>query len=92
MEVGWAFSLKHTDGWTRLMPSLLTVALMAASFTFLSLALRSIPLSIGYAVWVGIGAVGVALVGILFLGEAVSIGKILALTAIIGGVIGLKLL
>lgn len=92
LEVGWAFGMKYTDGWTRLWPSLFTIALMCGSFTLLSLALREIPISVGYAVWVGIGAVGVALVGMVFLGESVSAGKIAALVAIIGGVIGLKLL
>lgn len=68
-EVAWAFGLKHTDGWTKLYPSLGTAAAMIVSFHFLSLALKTIPLGTGYAIWTGIGAVGTAIVGIAFLGE-----------------------
>lgn len=92
LEIVWAVALKHTDGWTRLWPSVFTAVCMVCSFTLLSLALKQIPVSVGYAVWVGIGAAGVAVVGMGFLGEPVSVGKVLALLAIIGGVVGLKLL
>lgn len=90
LEVVWAASLKRTDGFTRLGPSLFTLAAMGASFYLLALALRTLPTSTGYAVWVGIGAVGTALVGILFLAEPKSALRILSIALIVLGVIGLR--
>ena len=68
-ECGWAIGLKYTDGFTRLMPSILTVAAMAISFWLLSTAMKTIPVGTAYAVWTGIGAVGVAIMGMILFGE-----------------------
>lgn len=91
MEVGWAIGLKYADGFTRLWPSLATVAAMAASFFLLSFALKTIPVGTAYAVWTGIGATGVALVGMVVLGESASLPRILCIGLIVAGIIGLKL-
>ena len=91
LEVAWAVSLKKTEGFTRLGPSLLTLGLMGVSFYLLSLGMRDLPASTSYAVWVGIGAAGTALVGFVFLGEAWSPLRIVSLLLIILGVIGLRL-
>jgi quaternary ammonium compound-resistance protein SugE len=91
LEVAWAIGLKHTDGFTRLVPSLLTIACMAASFWLLATALRELPIGTAYAVWTGIGAVGTALVGILLLGEPVTLARLAGIAAIAGGIVTLKL-
>jgi quaternary ammonium compound-resistance protein SugE len=91
LEIGWAILLKRTDGFTRPGPSAATLVLYMASIWLLSLALRSLPTSTGYAVWVGIGAVGTALVGLLFLGEPASALRLISIALIILGVIGLRL-
>ena len=90
-EVVWAATMKRTDGFTRLGPSLLTLAAMAVSTYLLSVALRNLPASTGYAVWVGIGAVGTALLGILFLNEPRNALRLLSIALIVAGVIGLRL-
>jgi quaternary ammonium compound-resistance protein SugE len=90
-EIGWAVGLRYSDGWTRLIPSLLTLAAMAVSFALLSLALRGLPLGTAYAVWTGIGAVGTAIVGMLFLGETLSLLRISSILLIVIGLLGLKL-
>jgi quaternary ammonium compound-resistance protein SugE len=90
LEMGWAIGLKYTEGWTRLGPSILTVIGMIASFYFLSLALRTLPVGTAYAVWTGIGAVGTAILGIVIFGESRDLLKILFLMMIIGGVAGLR--
>lgn len=90
-EVVWATTLQKTEGFTRLGPSLFTLGAMAVSMYLLSIALRNLPASTGYAVWVGIGAVGTALVGILFLGEPRNALRLLSIALIIAGVIGLRL-
>ena len=90
-EVVWALGLKHTEGWTRLWPSLGTLAAMAVSFWFLSQALRAIPIGTGYAIWTGIGAVGVAIFGILVFGESASPARLACIAMIVAGVVGLKL-
>ncbi|MCQ4163842.1 quaternary ammonium compound efflux SMR transporter SugE [Tahibacter harae] len=90
-EIGWAVGLRFSDGWSRLGPSLLTLAAMAVSFGLLSLALRGLPLGTAYAVWTGIGAVGTAIVGMLFLGESVSLLRLASIGVIVLGLIGLKL-
>lgn len=89
-EIGWAIGLKYTEGWTRLGPSLGVVGAMGASFYFLSLSVQAIPLSVAYAVWVGIGAVGVALFSAFVLGEALTWIHWLCMAMIIAGVVGLK--
>jgi quaternary ammonium compound-resistance protein SugE len=90
-EVVWAVGLKYTDGFTRLLPSAITLTAMALSLMLLARALRTIPVGTGYAVWTGIGAVGTALVGIWLLGEPRAVGRLLAIAAIVGGIVGLKL-
>lgn len=91
LEIGWAIGLKYTVGFTRLWPSVLTLAAMAGSFFLLAYALRSIPVGTAYAVWTGIGAVGVALVGMLVLGESAAPARIACLLLVLAGIVGLKL-
>lgn len=91
LEVVWAVGLKYTVGFTRLLPSAVTLTAMGLSIVLLARALRTIPVGTGYAVWTGVGAVGTALVGVLLLGEPRSAGRLVALTAIIGGIVGLRL-
>jgi quaternary ammonium compound-resistance protein SugE len=90
-EIGWAIGLKYTDGFTRLVPSALTLIAMTVSVVLLALALRSIPVGTGYAVWTGIGAVGTALLGIVLFGESVSIARLGCIGLIVTGIVGLKL-
>lgn len=90
-EVVWAVGLKYTEGFTRLVPSVLTVLAMIISFYLLSAALRTLPLSTAYAVWVGIGAVGTVIVGTLFFQEVISPLKLVSLLLVIAGIIGLRL-
>lgn len=90
-EVAWALGLKYTEGWTRLWPSVGTLAAMVVSFWCLSQALKAIPIGTGYAVWTGIGAVGVAIFGILVFGESASPARLACIAMIVGGVAGLKL-
>lgn len=91
LEIGWAVGLKYTEGWTKLRPSVLTAAMMIASFYFLSLALKTLPIGTAYAIWTGIGAVGAAILGILIFGEARDVSRILCVLLIVAGIIGLKL-
>jgi len=90
-ECGWAIGLKYTEGFTRLMPSLLTVAAMVISFWLLSTSMKTIPVGTAYAVWTGIGAVGVAIMGMVLFGESRDILRIISLLLIVSGIIGLKL-
>jgi quaternary ammonium compound-resistance protein SugE len=90
-ECGWAIGLKYTEGFTRLTPSLLTVAAMAFSFFLLSTAMKTIPVGTAYAVWTGIGAVGVAILGMVLFGESRDVFRIFSLMLIVCGIIGLKL-
>lgn len=90
LEIGWAVLLKRTDGFTRSGPSIATLVLYIASIWLLSLALRSLPTSTGYAVWVGIGAVGTALIGLLFLGEPATALRLVSIALIVLGVVGLR--
>lgn len=91
LETFWSYQLKCSAGFTKLAPSILTIIGMLASFYLLSLALKSLPLSIGYAVWTGIGAVGAAIVGFCLLKEPVSAAKILCILLIALGIIGLNI-
>ncbi len=91
LEVAWAVGLKQTEGWTRLWPSLITIVLMIASFFFLSLALRTLPIGTAYAVWTGIGAVGTALIGLFIFHEPRTTARIVCILLIVSGVVGLKL-
>jgi quaternary ammonium compound-resistance protein SugE len=90
-EVAWAIGLKYTDGWSRLTPSILTAAGMIASFYFLSLSLKTLPIGTAYAMWTGIGTVGAALLGMALFDEPRTIGRILCITLIVAGIAGLKL-
>jgi quaternary ammonium compound-resistance protein SugE len=91
LEVAWAATMKYTEGFTRLGPTILSLLLMGGSFYLLGLAMRDLPTSSSYAVWVGIGAVGTALVGIFFLGESRSALRLISIALIVLGVIGLRL-
>src|SRR5262245_19800235 len=91
LEVGWAIGLKYTDGFTRLWPSAWTLVAMALSMVFLGLALRALPVGTAYAVWVGIGAVGTAALGMILFDESRDPLRILCLGLIVAGVVGLKL-
>lgn len=90
-EIAWAIGLKYTEGFTRLWPNVGTVAAMAISVTLLGIAMRELPVGTAYAVWVGIGAVGTVILGIVLLGDAASPGRLISLALIIAGIIGLKL-
>ncbi len=90
-EIGWAIGLKYSDGFSKPVPSLLTVAAMAMSIWLLSAAMKTIPVGTAYAVWTGIGAVGVAILGMILFGESREILRITCLFLIIAGIIGLKL-
>lgn len=90
-EVGWAIGLKYTDGFTRLWPTLGTLAAMGISLGLLGVAMKTLPVGTSYAVWVGVGAVGTAILGIVLLGEPASLGRILSLGLIVAGIVGLKL-
>ena len=90
-EVAWAIGLKYTDGFTRLWPSVGTVLAMVASVVLLGIAMKTLPVGTAYAVWVGIGAVGTAILGIVLLGDAANAGRIVSLALIVAGVVGLKL-
>lgn len=90
-EVVWAYFMKVSDGFSKLMPSALTLVFMIASFTLLSYAMKSLPLGTAYTVWTGIGAVGSFAVGIFFLGEPASSMRMLAAVLIISGLILMKL-
>jgi quaternary ammonium compound-resistance protein SugE len=90
-EVAWAIGLKYTDGFTRLIPSIWTVGSMAISFLFLSLALKTLPVGTAYAVWTGVGAVGVAILGIVLFAEPANALRLGCIGMIVGGIVGLKL-
>ena len=90
-EIGWAIGLKYTDGFTRLWPTVGTVASMIVSLGLLGIAMKSLPVGTAYAVWVGVGAVGTAILGIVLLGEPANIGRIVSLLLIVAGIVGLKL-
>jgi quaternary ammonium compound-resistance protein SugE len=91
LEVGWAIGLKYTEGFTRFWPSVGTLAAMVASVLLLGVAMKSLPVGTSYAVWVGVGAVGTALLGIVLFGEAANAGRLLSLGLIVAGIVGLKL-
>jgi quaternary ammonium compound-resistance protein SugE len=90
-EIGWAIGLKYTDGFTRPWPTLGTVVAMAISLALLGIAMKSLPVGTAYAVWVGVGAVGTAILGIVLLGEPANAGRLLSLSLIVAGIVGLKL-
>ncbi|HEY0562619.1 MAG TPA: quaternary ammonium compound efflux SMR transporter SugE [Methylophilus sp.] len=90
-EIGWAIGLKYTDGFSRLWPTVGTVLAMLISLALLGIAMKSLPVGTAYAVWVGVGAVGTAILGIILLGEAANMGRLVSLALIVTGIIGLKL-
>lgn len=90
-EVAWAIGLKYTDGFTRFWPSVGTLAAMLISVVLLAVAMKSLPVGTSYAVWVGVGAVGTAILGIVLFGEAASPGRLASLALIVAGIVGLKL-
>jgi quaternary ammonium compound-resistance protein SugE len=90
-EVGWAVGLKYTAGFTRLVPSVLTVASMIVSLGLLGVALRTLPLGTAYAVWTGIGTIGTALLGIWLFEEAATALRLACIGLILAGIVGLKL-
>ncbi len=90
-EVGWAIGLKYTDGFTRPWPTLATVAAMAVSLALLGVAMKSLPVGSAYAIWVGVGAVGTAILGMVLFDEPASAGRLVSLALVLAGIIGLKL-
>jgi quaternary ammonium compound-resistance protein SugE len=90
-EIVWAISLKYTYGFTRLVPSLITLTGMTISFYFLALATRVLPIGTAYAIWTGIGAIGAVIIGMLFLNEPINTLRILFVILILIGIIGLKI-
>jgi quaternary ammonium compound-resistance protein SugE len=91
LEVVWAIGLKYTEGFTRLVPTAIMIVAMISSVGFLGLALRTIPMGTGYAVWTGIGAAGTAILGIVLLGEPATAARLLCIGIIVAGIVGLKL-
>ena len=90
-EIVWAIGLKYAEGFTRLWPSVITVAAMLISIVLLGYAMKSLPVGTSYAVWVGVGAVGTAVLGMLLFGESASVGRLASLGLIVAGIIGLRL-
>jgi quaternary ammonium compound-resistance protein SugE len=90
-EIGWAIGLKYTHGFTRLMPTMLTLASMTVSLGMLGLALKTLPIGTAYAIWTGIGTVGTAALGILLFGEAATAMRLACIGLIVSGIVGLKL-
>ena len=91
LEVGWAIGLKYTVGFTRFWPSVGTLAAMIASMFLLGLAMKQLPVGSAYAIWVGVGAVGTVILGIVLLGESASPARLISVGLIIAGIIGLKI-
>ena len=91
LEVVWAIGLKYTEGFTRLWPSVVTIAAMIVSIWFLALALRTIPVGTGYAIWTGIGAVGTAILGIALFAEPATAARLICIGVIVAGILGLKI-
>lgn len=89
--IGWAIGLKYTDGFTRPWPTVATVLSMTVSLGLLGVAMKTLPVGTAYAVWVGVGAVGTALLGIVLLGEPANLARLLSLGLIVAGIVGLKL-
>ncbi|MFO1309391.1 MAG: quaternary ammonium compound efflux SMR transporter SugE [Burkholderiales bacterium] len=90
-EVAWAIGLKYTDGFTRLWPSVGTVAAMVASVVLLAWTMKTLPVGTAYAVWTGIGAVGTVILGIALFGEAATFARLACVGLIVAGIVGLKL-
>lgn len=91
LEVVWAVALKHTEGWTKLYPSVFTIVAMAVGFYFLSLAVKELPLGTAYAIWTGIGTIGTVIYGIVYFKEPVDLIKIVCVLLIVTGIVGLRI-
>ncbi len=91
LEVGWAIGLKYTSGFTRLWPSVLTLTAMTGSVVLLGVAMKTLPVGTSYAIWVGVGAVGTAILGIILFGESANAGRLVSLGLIVAGIVGLKI-
>lgn len=91
LEIAWAYSMKRSEGFTLLAPTLITAATMVASFALLSLAMKTLPLGTAYTIWTGIGAVGAFLIGIAVLGEAITPMRLVAALLIVAGIVMMKL-
>ena len=92
LEVGWAIGLKYSEGFTRIVPTTLTIAAMIASVVLLGLALRDLPVGTGYAIWTGIGTVGTVILGMVLYGDPATAARLGCIGLIIAGIAGLKLL
>lgn len=90
-EVGWAIGLKYTEGFTRLWPTVWTIAAMVVSLWLLGIAMKALPVGTAYSVWVGVGAVGTVILGIVLLGEPANAARLISVALIIAGIVGLKL-
>jgi len=90
-EIGWAVGLKYTEGFTRLWPSVWTIAALALSMALLATAVRELPIGTAYAVWTGVGAVGTAILGIFLFGEPRDLPRLLCIALIVAGILGLKI-
>ncbi len=90
-EIGWAIGLKYTEGFTRLWPTIGTVVAMVISVVLLGYAMKSLPVGTAYAVWVGVGAVGTVIMGIVLFGDPANTGRLISIALILAGIIGLKL-
>jgi len=90
-EVGWAIGLKYTDGFTKLWPTVGTILATVISLGLLGIAMKTLPLGTAYAVWVGVGAIGTAILGIVLFGESADAGRLMSLGLILAGIVGLKL-
>ena len=91
-EIGWAVGLKYTEGFTRLWPTIGTVAAMAISVGLLGVAMKELPIGTAYAVWTGIGAVGTVILGIVLFGDSAATGRLVCVALILAGIVGLKIL
>lgn len=91
-EIGWAVGLKYTDGFTKLWPSVGTLASMGISVLLLAIALKTLPLGTGYAIWTGIGTIGTVIFGVIVFGESTEVLRLACIAMIIGGIVGLKLI
>lgn len=91
LEIGWAVGLKYTDGFTRPIPTLLTVISMIASLGLLGLSLKTLPLGTAYAIWTGVGTLGTAVLGVILLEEAATVARLACIGMMVAGIVGLKL-
>jgi quaternary ammonium compound-resistance protein SugE len=91
LEIGWAVGLKYTEGFTRPLPTLLTVASMVASLALLGISLKALPLGTAYAIWTGIGTLGTAVLGIVLFGESTNVARLACIGLIVAGIAGLRL-